>query len=115
MPRYAERTSDEAEYFSVDYSKASVVSELRRLDLDVDEGDLSDIWLASIDDLILTEELASSGNASLMSVQMRRGARFPPVVVRATSGGLLVVDGHHRIDASRLVGYGMVPVRELLT
>lgn len=113
MPRYAERVWADDEHYRVDYARESAITELRRLDLDVGVDDLSDIWLAPTGDLILTEELSSGAAARVMAHQMQRGERFPPVVVRATSGGLLVVDGHHRVEASRLAGYALVPVREL--
>ncbi|MBQ5989045.1 MAG: ParB N-terminal domain-containing protein [Oscillospiraceae bacterium] len=37
--------------------------------------------------------------------------RIPPIVVRVHDGKALIVEGHHRLEAFRQLGYERVPIK----
>lgn len=100
------------DYYSVNYSIEDVITELRRLDLDVDKDNLSDIKIFSVGRVFETEMVRDLDKVRNMSANMLRGDRFLPIVVSADTRS--VIDGHHRLIASIYAGWKYVPVRVLV-
>lgn len=98
-------------HYVVDPKKVRVLQGLFDIGYDMyDTSDLSGVLIAEIEEL---EEEADHyevpGRAQELADKMKRGVKFPPIVVREFK----VVDGHHRIAASRLCGYKEIPVMVL--
>lgn len=101
-------------HYLVNPSKAPVVQALHEIGYRlVDESDLSDVKIVGIDSLHETDTLAAPDNIPKMAAAMRRGAKFPPIVIEEEGGILKIKDGHHRLHASRLAGYVEIPVMVL--
>jgi len=78
-------------------------------------GKLLDMVLAKTSELMPTEDMKERAKVEKMKDIIKAGEiDLPPIIVERDADGLYIVDGHHRWEAARQLGYDWVPVREYL-
>ena len=68
-----------------------------------------------INKLLKTQPYTYPENVSLIKETIAQNGpnSVPPIVIRVHHGQVLVVDGHHRLEAFRQLGYDRVPIKYL--
>ena len=76
------------------------------------EGKLSKTKIVDVKDIESTEKVSKEQVDELKEFIKDTNNDLPPIVVERDANGLFVVDGHHRFQAAKELGYIKIPVKE---
>lgn len=76
-------------------------------------GHLSEEKIVDISSLVDTENTVPSQVEDIKRI-IQSDIDLPPIVVERDADGLFVVDGHHRLQAAKELGYTKIPIREYI-